>query len=186
MVCLFHAKFGVDHSRLPRTFGWQGILEVRSDGVILRLFSPRQLHSRGVFLALSAPVASGVSMLVIWEALISDLFRLVPADIWVGWWLGLSIVIFAAAVVSFIMGLFGFLYFFDFLFTRLQFRSTREVAILSLRDLSLGRLHHVIRTSIAREIVPTSIHQQEVVMTVAATRGGVISALGPFLKRAPT
>jgi hypothetical protein len=104
----------------------------------------------------------------------------VPVDLWLGWRLALTILLFVGALLSFILGIYGSIYLVDFLTFHLQARFSKEAGILKLKDVQMGIFRQIIRASIQKELDPESHEQTEVVITVAATRRALIKALRPL------
>jgi hypothetical protein len=105
----------------------------------------------------------------------------VPVDLWFGWRLALGILLFVGGLLSFVLGIDGFIYLLDFLTFHLQARFSKEAGILKLKDVQMGRFRQIIRASIQKELDPESHEQTEVVITVAATRRTMSNALRPWL-----
>jgi|SRR5712692_7518254 len=159
---------------------WPGILEVRADSVVFRVFSPRQQTIRATSVAISSIVPLvffGISLI----RLFSYAAQSIPVDLWWGWKLALGILLFLAGLLILVLSIYGSIYLVDFLTFHLQARFSKEDGILKLKDVQMGRFRQIIRASIQKELDPESHEQTEVVITVAATRRAMSNALRPWL-----
>jgi hypothetical protein len=159
------------------TPNWPGILEVRADSVVFRVFSPRQQTIR----ATSVAISSTVPLVFFWIPLLR-LFSYAAQSISVDLWgLALTILLFVAGLLLFVLSIDGSIYLVDFLTFHLQARFSKEAGILKLKDVQMGRFRQIIRASIQKELDPESHEQTEVVITVVATRRAMSNALRPWL-----
>jgi hypothetical protein len=113
--------------------------------------------------------------------LFSYALQSIPVDLWFGWQLALVILVFVGALLSFVLGIYGFIYLLDFLTFHIQARFSKEAGHLKLKDVQMGRFRQIVRVSIQKELDPESHGQTEVVITVAATRRALSNALRPWL-----
>jgi hypothetical protein len=161
------------------TPNWPGILEVRADSLVFRVFSPRQQTIR----ATSVAISSTVPLVFFWIPLLrlfSYAAQSIPVDLWWGWKLALGILLFVGGLLLLVLSIYGSIYLVDFLTFHLQARFAKEAGILKLKDVQMGRFRHIIKASVEKELVPTNHQPEEVVITVAATRRALINALRPL------
>lgn len=170
---LFRCIVGTENRRLPRMFYWAGILKINSGTPCLLVMRGRAQLTRVVSLIVSSLAISAVGILVSIRFLDSYLMASLN-----GWEYDFSS--FSSALILFFVlitfGTIGLMYLLDFLTLSLQSRFAWETAILRVKDVHPGRLQQVLDVVVEKDLAPIKI-PGEFVMTVAATRRGLNSAL---------
>jgi len=128
---------------------------------------------RLISLILSSLVMSAASVIVITRVLDSYLVVFLKGREYDVLALSSSLILF---LVLFPLGTIGLMYVLDFLTLRLQSRFAWETAILRVKGVHPGRFRQILDIVVEKDLAPIKI-PGEFVLTVAATRRGLNSAL---------
>jgi len=177
---LFRAKVEVGNEKkwLITSFEWRFLIEVKSKDLHVLGLPARADSVRSTLLALGAGVPTSLIVVETFWYLNSYLSMVLS-----GWaipvWALVSLV-FAFGI--WISGMVGMLYLLDFLTIGLQARHAVDLATLSLKEVHLGKFRHTLRVSVEKEInLPGYKGGRDFLLIVAATRRGLMSAIGPLL-----
>ena len=187
-VHLFRAKVGAEKGWLIKSFNWTGVLEVRPSNLQLRVISNRANSVRVIALVLCSVVIPAVALLATWP-LLNAYFSATLS----GWqyfaWAIASIVLFLAFL--WFLGIVGMAYLLDYLTLGIQARHSYDVALLRVTEASFGRLRHTLKVIVEKNLLSEKERLQlkvpfpeELLLTVAATRRGLRSAINPLVTTA--
>jgi hypothetical protein len=188
---LFRAKEGAEKSVFINSLDWQGILEVKSDGIYYTIPSPRTRKwdiantVANFVVGLLSVVISAIATVILERPLAVYLSTTV-ARAWL-WVLvgGLLVIGFGAWILGIFGLIFGFVYLIDFLTLPAKARSSRPTAVLKIKEARMGHLRHVLKVSVEKELVPLNLQRKEYMLTVIATRRGLRNALRQVVTETP-
>jgi hypothetical protein len=179
---LFRARVGVEKGRVIKSFNWTWILQVNSNELRLFALSPHSASLRSTFLALLG-IIPALGLIPAWRYLSAYFSNSFPSWFYIVWVLFFIVVLIGGV---WFLGILGVFYFVDLLTMGLQARHARQVVLLELKEVRMGRFRHTLRVSVGSEIMPLNFKGGDFLLTVVSRRQKINSALTPLISPSPS
>lgn len=173
----FRVRKGEGKVSVSNVLDWAYILQISSEGTILRTLSKRRNEVLNTLIPLVSCLILIFPSLFLWEMIESSVFAQFGQN-------QLIIVItialmFAGWLGTLIFGTIVLVYLFDLLFFPIYVRLSIPTAIVTVQDVQIGkgRLRHLVRLHLEKLLVPRSDLDSELLVIIVTTRRRLTKAL---------